>query len=163
MEKLLHERLREGKPTACGSVEIEPIGDSWRFLSLTAIDAKYLADEIERFYIPLPLVDGEPVNIGDMLDFGSHYDEDERVKEVYALTWCNFGEWNIQPLNEVWRFKIDECKRPTHREPDSLEKLHRDMSSAVKGISGQHFDRHVNLDTAEKWIDRLTALMERDA
>ena len=74
--------------------------------------------------------------------------------------------WHGYPVKVAWD-KGDEGfysgNALTLREPDSLEKLHRDMSSATKGIKGQHFDKHINVDTAQRWVDRLAAMIERDA
>lgn len=69
---------------------------------------------------------------------------------------------NCEFEGEFYNFNPDKL---THREPDSLEKLQRDMSSAIKSVKGQLFecDRHINMSTVEKWSERLTAIMERDA
>ena len=68
MDKLLHERLREHKN---GNFYIAGYP-----IYLTRSESDYLADEIERFYIPRPrFEDGEPVEFGSKdIDWGNHKD-----------------------------------------------------------------------------------------
>lgn len=75
MDKLLHERLREfvSEPWRC-PVRNFSICDSYTpFIQLTKNDAQALADEIERYYIPLPrFEDGEPVPLGTEIEWADY-------------------------------------------------------------------------------------------
>lgn len=104
--------------------------------------------------------DGVEIKVGDTV-----WDLDSGEK-LTVVEFANREHGIIQCSNEEDEYYGDhDAHRLTHREPDSLEKLQRDMSSAIKSVKGQLFecDRHINMDTVEKWSERLTALVKRDA
>ncbi len=104
--------------------------------------------------------DGGEIKVGDTV-----WDLDSGEK-LTVVEFANREHGIIQCSNEEDEYYGDhDAHRLTHREPDSLEKLQRDMSSAIKSVKGQLFecDRHINMDTVEKWSERLTALVKRDA
>ena len=181
MKKLLHERLRELKGRGCSELA-SLAGVSCQAYCVS--DAchkdiyKAIADEIEKYYIPRPrFEDGEPVQSSDMEEIGGlatcrvytdgswHFNpdkyEDERnpkprdeqtgrqcdcIKRPEPKVLCEFE-------GEYYNFDVDKL---THREPDSLKKLHGDMLKWLCRPAHQG-------EAVERWANRLAAIMERDA
>ncbi|MDR3845710.1 MAG: hypothetical protein Q3X42_00515 [Eggerthellaceae bacterium] len=163
MKKLPHEKLREIAPRISKSG-----GDDWGIDELREVmnvacystyqsDLKNtvlaIADEIEKYYIPRPRYeDGEPVQFGkEFVDCNGHN------QTLSSLTYTKGGHGYVS-LNGWTKQRIDEpAKRP---EPDSLEKLRDDMAEYK---SDTHFAELKTEHTFGEFINRLTALMERDA
>lgn len=90
------------------------------YTGLQAYDGEAIEDYLNRYYIQRPRYDdGTPMHLGDMCDFGDYFDKDERVKEIFGLHYVNDGEWSIQPLNESYNARLDNCKRPTPKVYDA--------------------------------------------
>lgn len=148
MKKLPHEKLRDIDPyTGCVMIG----GDE--FVGLTQKEGDIIADEIEKYYIPRPRYeDGEPVQFGkEFVDCNGHN------QTLSSLTYTKGGHGYVS-LNGWTKQRIDEpAKRP---EPDSLEKLRDDMAEYK---SDTHFAELKTEHTFGEFINRLTAIMERDA
>lgn len=156
MKKLLHERLREIKNSDCESLAAVAGVKCHAFCNRYACHKeiyKALADEIEKYYIPRPrFEDGEPVQFGkEFVDCNGHN------QTLSSLTYTKGGHGYVS-LNGWTKQRIDEpAKRP---EPDSLEKLRDDMAEYK---SDTHFAELKTEHTFGEFINRLTAIMERDA
>lgn len=161
MKKLLHERLREWADSTEGdkypSTKMLYATIESDHAPLGADDERkafhLLADEIEKYYIPRPrFEDGEPVQFGkEFVDCNGHN------QTLSSLTYTKGGHGYVS-LNGWTKQRIDEpAKRP---EPDSLEKLRDDMAEYK---SDTHFAELKTEHTFGEFINRLTAIMERDA
>lgn len=137
MTKLLHERLRAINDSWPNTIKIGKVD-----VCLYPVEAQALADEIERYYIPLPCdPNGKPWNIGDPVRALNATSDSHVTGYIYD------GESVIQ--TDAGRYKPDQL---THKEPDSLEKLRDDMEQY-----------HPDFDAWSEMLDRLSALIERGA
>lgn len=155
MKKLLHERLRRIDNQEYTSVVLE----NGHAITFWDNEAQYLADEIERNYIPrLRFENDAPLQWGEMVDgydkpidgiklfddgsgrVGNHRDDD--------LYWAPFSILKNSSLN-----------RPPHKEPDTLNKLLNDLQFAREYTYEN--DESVRR-TLHEFGNRLSALIERD-
>lgn len=108
MKKLLHERLRDHTNKLVGIDEVFEAEDCNNFFVMI----NKFADEIERYYIPLPCdPDGEPWKIGDEFET---LDVHPRC-EGYLLF---EGEWYLRSQHSQ-EFKASRCKRPSPKVLDA--------------------------------------------
>ena len=85
---------------------------------------EHMRQIVEKYCLRLPVdKDGVPWKIGDMCSFGDFYGEDRLVKKIYGLHYINFGEWVLQPENDLFWFRVDGCSRPAApvRDADGVE------------------------------------------
>lgn len=115
MEKILHERLRDGIAEADDTGVAECRFCDARGAHFIGIEfAKTIADEIERYYIPLPCDEsGEPWKIGDPVEYPADCKGDTRGK-VYGFKFCDRWYLLIESVTgyHIEEFAVD-CSRPT--------------------------------------------------
>lgn len=162
MMKLLHERLREHGEEAC----IPFKGEGYSF-ALWNGEAKALADEIEKYYIPRPrFEDGEPIKEGDVF-IQKFSDEEDVVTRVGVALYGNDG------FSTVW-FTNETVSRPTPKvlDADGVEIKVGDIVFFADGRYGdarfkvKGFGLSVGLESADdktnKYIGCNTGLVTHD-
>lgn len=138
-------------PCVWSGAEYEVAGfDGQGYMGLYSMkDDEYLfapAKDVER---PAKVLDadGVPIKVGDVV--WSQSGNKGTVKGCNGIDSTAYVEWD----DGRWSPNI-LCMNLTHKEPDSLEKLLDDMETC----------NFVNMTRQiEQWVDRLTAIMERDA
>lgn len=126
------------------------------FDGLGMSDAMIYSRRLKR---PEPKVldaDGVEINVGDVVwpinnpEMKMTVDNFQRIYGQDVTVNCEFE-------GEFYNFNPNKL---THREPDSLEKLRNDMAEYK---TDTHFAEIKTKHTFGEFIDRLTAIMERDA
>lgn len=139
MKKLLHERLREYGSNCRADYT------DW----LSQRHANELANEIEKYYQPLPRdTEGNPVRVGMVVDGG--------IIDRWELR--SNGWWSIFDTDDTFLQSGQEGAPIILPDPDSLEKLRDDMREFVEADSP-----YPGRTKTHDWLARLTAIMERDA
>lgn len=156
-------RFEDGEPVRVGDSFIQKCINEEVELSKIGI-ALYTSDCLNMVWFPDEVVprpapkvldaDGVEIKVGDTVwpvdspDMKMTVDNFQRIYGQDVTVNCEFE-------GEYYNFDPDKL---THREPDSLEKLLKDMKN--------HWSESISAADSlaiKDWADRLTAIMERDA
>lgn len=96
--------------------------------------------------------DGVEIKVGDVV-WPINNPEMKMVVDNFQRIYGQDMTANCEFEGEYYNFDVDKL---THREPDSLKKLHGDMLKWLCRTAHQG-------EAVERWANRLAAIMERDA
>lgn len=154
-------RYEDGEPVSKGCEVEGGIVDGWLLwddgaFSLYDCEGSILQDAVPGEHVkrPQPKIydaDGEEIKVGDTVwDLKSPIRKKHTVIEVIPDDNCVICEDKLTYTPDLL----------THKEPDSLEKLRDDMS---KFRANTHFASLETEEPFDKFLDRLSALIERSA
>lgn len=99
-----------------------------------------LREWLDRWYLPRPVVDGEPVQFGDKLK------KDENEFEAFVMSFNSVGYAYVN------RVKASDLERVN---PDSIEKLREDMNDVVSEVYAI-----TNYEIIDDWLKRAEQLFK---